>query len=365
MSAGVDTLVASASIARVDARGGARGGLPFDGLTIGQNLKLRVLKQIDQQRYEVSLGAGRHIVESRVPLKVGTQVEARVEAKGRQLELRYLSDARFEDEELTENEAPQAAADAEPLQRWLQELAEQFRVPLDADSQATIARAATQAADPELMTRGGLFLKKLAHAVSPRYLAALYQAMSGASLSGGDETSAVVQFGELTGSAADAAALADAMDEGGQDPNGEGDAQRALRLLNLQDEGSLAWRYGTLPILVGGQLIELDLVMFREREQKAGRGGLKRLVMTLDTTHFGRVRVEARALDDHLMVKLRAPSADAVEMLSAYGNDVRAAIEQLGWQVDQVSYEIDAQGGGASRAIVEHVLAAGSVDREL
>jgi hypothetical protein len=115
---------------------------------------------------------------------------------------------------------------------------------------------------------------------------------------------------------------------------------------------------------VAGQLIELDLVMFREREQHAARGGLKRLVMTLDTTHFGRVRVEARALDNRLIVKLQAPTADAVEMMSAYGGEVRTAIEQLGWQVDEVAYELSTTSGSAARAVIDHVLSTGSVDRE-
>jgi hypothetical protein len=127
----------------------------------------------------------------------------------------------------------------------------------------------------------------------------------------------------------------------------------------------VAWRYGTLPLLVGGQLIELDLVMFREREQHGARGGLKRLVMTLDTTHYGRVHVEARAVDSRLMVTLSAASTEAVEVLSTYGNDVRSAIEQLGWAVDEVRYELKAPNAGPAQEIVKHVLSAGTVDREL
>jgi ribosome-binding protein aMBF1 (putative translation factor) len=87
-------------------------------------------------------------------------------------------------------------------------------------------------------------------------------------------------------------------------------------------------------------------------------------VMTLDTTHFGRVQVEARAVDNRLIVKLRAPTADAVDVLSAYGTEVRAAIEQLGWSVDELTYEL-AEPARAARAVVDHVLSAGSVDQEL
>ena len=70
------------------------------------------------------------------------------------------------------------------------------------------------------------------------------------------------------------------------------------------------------------------------------------------------------AVDNRLIVKLRAPTTDAVETLSAYGNDVRSAIEQLGWSVDEVSYELAAP-ARAAQAVVDHVLSSGSVDQEL
>jgi hypothetical protein len=87
--------------------------------------------------------------------------------------------------------------------------------------------------------------------------------------------------------------------------------------------------------------------------------------MTLETTHFGRVHVEARAIDDRLLVKMRAPTAEAIDVMSAYGADVRSAIELLGWSVDDVSYEVDPHAGRAAQAVIDHVLSAGSVDREL
>jgi len=387
MTAPVSTLVASGSIARADGspQRGRQGASAFEHLSIGQNLKLQVLRQLEQHRYEVAFGGRKHVVESRVQLDAGTQIEAQVEGKGDKLELRYLNAGpRFE---LPENasefetlaEMPGDAADAN-IPPWLNALAEQYRVPLDARAKTTIAKLASTVADPELMTRGGLFLQKLEQRVTPENLDSLYRvlsAVSGKPAAGQPP----IDLDDLPENDDVAATLADALDATTPDPMGAGvstvsadadaeggeggDAQRALRLLNLQDEGSVAWRYGTLPLLVGGQLIELDLVMFREREQHSTRGSLKRLVMSLDTTHFGRVHVEARAVDNRLIVKLSAASADAVEVLSSYGKEVRAAIEQLGWAVDEVRYDLGASRESAAQAVVKHVLSAGSVDREL
>jgi hypothetical protein len=388
---GVSTVVASANLARVDGRPARAGGSAFEQLSIGQNLKLQVLRQLEQQRYEVTFGGRRHVVESRVPLEVGTQVEAQVEATGDKLELRFLrAGPRFDlpngvdapAQESPADGADAASVDGTPIPAWLNALAQQYRVPLDALARSTIARAAAEVGDPELMTRGGLYLQKLAQSVSPQDLETLYRALSAADRAPpASLAQAPIVIDDLPDNDDVAAALADALDAAMPEPAGAGvapvggetdadggtqdDAQRALRLLNIQDEGSVAWRYGTLPLLVGGQLVELDLVMFREREQPRTRGALRRLVMTLDTTHFGRVHVEARAVDSRIIVKLSAASSDAVEILSAYGNDVRAAIEQLGWAVDDVRYEIDSQGTRAAHAVVHHVLSAGSVDQEL
>jgi len=376
---GVSTVIASANIGRTgDAPARTRSGTSaFDALSIGQNLKLQVLRQLEQQRFEVMFSGRRHVVESRVPLTVGTQIEAQVEAKGNQLELRYLGAGL----NLELPDTPPPAADGAQVPEWLATLAQQFRVPLDAQAGSTIARAADKAADPALMTRGGLFLQKLAQRVTREDLEALYRTLS---TTDGQLPAALTQSPIELDPTADndemAATLADALDaatpqpgagiaavDSDADANGgnQDDAQRALRLLNLQDEGSVSWRYGTLPLLVGGQLIELDLVMFRERESHATRGSLRRLVMTLDTTHFGRVHVEARAVDSRLMVRLSAATPEAVDVMSAYGADVRAAIEQLGWAVDEIRYEVQPEAARAAHEVVKHVLSTGSVDQEL
>jgi hypothetical protein len=383
----VSTLVASARISRGDgsaarARPGASG---FDNLSIGQNLKLQVLRQIDQHRYQVAFGGARHVVESRVQLNVGAQIEAQVESIGERLELRYLNGGpRFDAPEAlpASAEAEQSQVGDAKLPPWLVALAAQHRVPLDAAAGETIARAASAVRDPELLSRGGLFLQKLAQRVTPQDLEALYRvlhaderaAMPAATLAPipFDASPDDVDAPDMLADALDAA-VADALDPAVTDVGGDANAdagaddgaQRALRLLNLQDEGSVAWRYATLPLLVAGQLIELDVVMFAEREKPATRGALRRLVMSLETAHFGRVQVEARAVDSRIIVRIGAGTADAVETLSAYGQDVRAAIERLGWSVDEIHYEIDARPEGAAHQVINHVLSAGSVDREL
>jgi hypothetical protein len=378
-TSGISTLVAAANIGRTDrADGRARqGGSPFDHLSIGQHLKMQVLRHLEQQRYEVTFGGRRHVVESHVALEPGSQVTAQVEAKGDKLELRYLGAGPRSNAggNAVVAETPESAEPASGLDG----LAAQYRVPLDARARLAIARATAQARDADSMALGGLFLQKLARNVEARDLEALYRALNPDERTPAAVVPAAIEIEDLAGDDDLGARLADAMDNAAVeasdghveaatadagDQGAQQDSQRATRLLNLQDEGSVAWRYGTLPMLVGGKLIELDLVMFRERDAHAKQGGLRRLVMTLDTTHFGRVHVEARAVGSRLMVTLSASTSDAVEQLSAYGGDVRSAIERLGWAVDEVRYEIGAPQSAAAKSVVQHVLSAGSVDQE-
>ncbi len=59
-------------------------------------------------------------------------------------------------------------------------MAAQYRVVMDGEAEAAIAKQAAQVDDPALMTRGGLFLRKLAQRVTPHDLDALYHVLSGA-----------------------------------------------------------------------------------------------------------------------------------------------------------------------------------------
>src|SRR5687768_17358153 len=109
------------------ASGTPREESPFAKFAIGEHLRLQVLRELEQHRYEMAFGGRRHVVESRVPLTPGTQIEAQVESKGEKLVLRYI-DAQAE-----------AASRSEPRTLApLEASAAQFRVPLDAASRATI-----------------------------------------------------------------------------------------------------------------------------------------------------------------------------------------------------------------------------------
>jgi hypothetical protein len=140
------------------------------------------------------------------------------------------------------------------------------------------------------------------------------------------------------------------------------DRELAARLLNEQDEGSMAYSYGTVPLLIADQLIELDVVLFRERGKQGTQTSVRRLVMTLRTQTLGRVEVMAQAVGARLTIALTAQSESASDSLAQHADEVRELIGRLGWQVESIRYDVDAERARAADHIVRHVLSAGTVD---
>jgi hypothetical protein len=64
---------------------------------------------------------------------------------------------------------------------------------------------------------------------------------------------------------------ADAGDGGGDGERGERSAEDLARwALNLQDDGSVLYRHATLPLVIGGELRELQVALFTPREPVDG-----------------------------------------------------------------------------------------------
>jgi hypothetical protein len=151
------------------------------------------------------------------------------------------------------------------------------------------------------------------------------------------------------------------MSDDGSDPQKRDDLARAL--LNLQDGGSVGYGYGTLPVLVGGQLVELSLVVLQQRQQQnAPAAPVRRLVMNVPTESFGSVRIDARALENRLVVTFSGGSPRNTPELAACEDELQQLLKRLGWNVEGIDYRFgDAPDNGA-RDIIAHVLSSGTVD---
>lgn len=331
-------------VGRVASRGDHQRHVP------GERVHMKVLRRLDERRYLVSFGDAQRVVSSTVLLTVGSTVRAVVTGVGEKLELRYVG----EDNVAVVME-DHAAAGGDSIA----ELARRYSVELQAAQRSVIEQAMQDAAEPEAMMSGGVFLSKLALRVDTASLQALYSAQK---WSGKPVATASADDVAAASTIASPAALAEQMlvalqeREPGAGSQERDERELARRLLNEQDDGSVSYRFGTLPVVIADELVELDIVHFRERRREDQQAGVRRLVMTFGTSSLGRVEVVAHALAERLAIAVTTDSAQGRDALAARAQEVRELVARLGWSVESVSYDIEARVDRAARHVIDHVL---------
>lgn len=387
----IDNVHGAMQIARTGQRSADAGDNgPFEPLRVGEQVLLKVMRAVDARTFIVSFGGEQHVVESSMQLPVGGRVRAVVTAVGERLELQYVETtaappAQREDERL----ATERDSAAMPAPTLLSALQTRYHVSLPAEEHAKLEHAVARATDPAAMALGGLFLAKLGVDVNPPALQAMHDVqvqhnvavaalithlaprdismlVDATSQGDDDGTQELTQVvAESLPQTPSEAMSFDTSDAGSDQPDGR-DAQDLAKLfLNLQDGGSVGYRYGTLPVIVSGQLVELDLVVLQQKPRDEATTPVRRLVMSLRTESFGQVRVDARALDNRLVVTVTSESPHSDEELSATRDELNTLLKRLGWNVEGIGYELDSQPPRAARQIIEHVLSAGTVDMVL
>jgi len=362
---------------RTDANGARDLSGSTEDLVVGQLVEVTVVDQSSTSgRYGVRINGQLHSADSTTALQPGSTVLAVVTRLGSRLELRAVS-------------IPEDPA----LAQALAALAARYRVELSASAQRQIAAAASATPSALDTLRSGLYLKKLGEDVSQAALGALVaaQQMPVASASGREARGAIALLDSANGTDGLSKGLGQLLeratapqdnartdmgtgygfaDAGGggrqgrqEQPNEQARRDLAQQLLNLSDGGALQYRYATLPLLVGGKLVELDMALFQQRAQTPAIDSPRRLVMSLTTSRLGAVRIVAQSLHSNLSVSLLSNSERGVALLSAALPTIRQQLAALGWQLDGVRCEYAAEVSSAGRDIVDHVLTSSSLDR--
>jgi hypothetical protein len=369
---------------------------------VGQEVSLRIVSKIADGRYLAAMGDSRYVVESALQFTVGQTVKATVSAVGGVVELKYLGSGQFEVVDAGEAEAQKV--DDRPISAALSKLQSKFKMTLPIAERQLIDDLSATVPHPETMVIGGLYLNKLGVSIDDDALHALYAKQIWSDLKVDDaavtaDISALIR-GVQQGNDSDISALAkllgDAVEQSAQATASNGpdvlsqalisagnqlaqyekqdaasgdtgeDAaslkELARRLLNMQDSGAIAYHYGSLPVLIADQLIELDVLMFRERETGGRSQGLKKLVMTLKTETLGRVEIVAQSIDSTVSVSIATQSPQATELLAGHAQEVRELVGRLGWNVDSVAYRLATDPARAAEQVVRHVLNSGTLD---
>jgi hypothetical protein len=390
------------------------GAKEFAGnLNLGQILKGKVLRQYDGSRYLVNFDGQERVVDSALPLRTGELLHGRVIAIGDRVEMqRVYSDDETAVAAQTNDTAGLPSFTLNPRDAQLQTLIDRYQVRFSEADRAVLLRAARSVDDATAMAQAGVFLNKLGINQSDELLQMLYARLKGttaetqafndwlampqlettsATQAAGLQGSTIRQLADIIGRAAgtpsehhdenptDAAPSAPLQQI--DDPNkavqgvgfrpdrDDGDASNRLAhwVLNAQTGGSVMHRLGTLPLLLGGRLIEVDVAMFEQRRDAVQKTQAqhRQLVFTLQTEHLGRVEVVARVVGDRVRVSVATDDEKNTAVAASHVQALKTSLAEAGWMTDEVSYEtrtVDERTGAVS-SVIEHVISLDSMNR--
>ena len=380
------------SIAPASAAASLHVELP-SALSLGQIVKARVLKHYEGSRYLMSLEGREHVVDSSVPLKTGDLIRGRVVAVGDRIELQPLP----------ESALTQETGDAQPAGPTdeLTATFARFGLKLDDAARGTLERSLRGASDPQAVVLSAMTLAKLGLPLQPELIDAARQLLhrrpaasaaaeappEAVALTPGPHLAAQLQevlrttrSGGDGGSGTQAEAMPAQVSSGGahdgrpagQDADGSGAGSRRELghwVMNTQTGGAVAHRVGTLPLLLGGRLVEVDVALFEQdaRQSRQGESRSRHLVFVLDAGTLGGVEVSARLVDARLRVRFAAERAETLELLAGRREELGRRLAELGWTVDEIVYESRAEAAqnAAYRAVADHVVTQGSLDRRV
>jgi hypothetical protein len=392
MNAVATTGTLAAGLAQLGARVSLPGGPELSKVTLGQFIKARVLRQYEGGRYLVALHGQERVVDSAVPLRTGEILHGRVVAIGDRIELeRVDTDTQPSAPALQ----PPADAAAPPTTDGVQASFDRYRATLDPAGREVLQRALRGAQQPDSMLLAGVTLSKFGLPQHPVLLEALYRALNAAPAAtpplaardpgAASSAPAAGQIREaLQQKFSDQPAPIVLAERGGEQQidNGESGTSAeqfsqndpgaaAARLgrwmLNAQTGGAMAHRLGSVPLLVGGRLLEVEVALFEQsaRGARPGDARHRRVVFVLETEHLGRVEVAAQLADSRVRIRVETQRTESTQFLARHADELKSALTGLGWSVDEIVYgTLPVDGGSvAVYAVVEHVIAQDSLNR--
>jgi hypothetical protein len=394
----IDPLLASLSRAA-----GAPQLLLFPGdadfgatLALGQIIKGRVLRGYEGQRYLVDFDGQQKIVDSSVPLRTDEIIRGRVVGLGEQVQLQRLG---AEPASPSTNEAapqPGAPALSDKAARTVAELFERYVGKLGAEQWQALQRLVARSPQPDQAALAGLILNKLGLQIAPDFFKAVSATIGRAEEAGlfalppkaivlatdsvpADQSSTLALAALLNRFLVDVPEVRFRTPPRAEGEDGQGideglaqddvDYDLARWILNAQTGGAVAHRIATLPLLVDGELVELDVALFEQsadREPSQQHGLRHReVVLALSTEALGRVEIRAVLAGGHVRVQIIAGDGGTSQFMSTHAERLAAELQEIGWQVDELRYETRAanDANGVVRSLVEHVISPGSVSR--
>lgn len=200
-----------------------------------------------------------------------------------------------------------------------------------------------------------------------------------ADVDGGVGGDAGVDPGGYAGSDAASDAASDARNPGagaegfaGDRGLADGGGDLARWILNAQTGGAVAHRVATLPLLLNGELVELDVALFAqdgEAQHAPAHPGIRHraLVFALTTPALGAMEIHAQLSNGQVRLHVTADATTTTQYLAEHAEALASGLAGIGWQVDEQRYASRTAGqrSGVLASVVEHLISPGSVSRRV
>jgi len=389
-----------------------------DTLSIGQIIQGRVLRGFEDNRYLVAFSGDERVVDSAVPLTAGEILYGRVVGMGDRVELQRVYSSPQHQETIAAKGIDSQPGSAPVIANGsaIDNILQRYRVDLSEADRAILTRAARAVDEPDAMGLAAAMLSKLGLPQSSALLDVLYRAQfagtaasSRASKLGVSSLPQVLASGQPSAEAAassirqladllihitqdkhngngshseapqsgTAAGLSAAAGEPGGRPRSDlfsddesrREAQDALtdHLLNAQTGGVVSHRWGLLPLIVGGRLVELSFALFEQRRPAEQSQGLqhRQVQFSIRTQRLGQVDVVARITGEHVRLHITTGSDTGTSQAARHSDSLEGALLESGWRVDEVAYGTHAETphNAVVRSVIEHVVSLDSLNR--
>lgn len=369
-------------------------------LTQGQILKGRVLRHVEGTSYIVDFSGREKVVDSAIPLKTDEVLFGRVIGVGDHVHLERLrqSATTTTNAQFTPETAIATELFSRDTAKLVEEIFARFNANLGPEEAVILNQVLRGLPNPLAAVYAALFLSKLGLPFTLQRLESLYRAASAdARHPLFDKAMAVYLATQPTVSASSATEeepklahdadfhqaieqaieqLHDAVIDGNtrslQQEDKESDGSQSGKtlaelLLNLPTEGALPHRISTIPFLIDGDLLELNIAFVDDHDTPTQQSPVKhrRLVISLNTNQLGGITLDASITGQQLRLKIGADSLASLDKLSVYGEGLSREIHAAGFQISEVEYVLNGTEpiNAPTWAIMESVISADSLNR--
>ena len=119
--------------------------------------------------------------------------------------------------------------------------------------------------------------------------------------------------------------------------DGEGEDPQDSSPDDLATDGTSGRHYGTFPLIVSGELLELEFVALHAGAAQPASAAVRRIFLSMRPPGMGRVELTAQNLGDRVTVRLAGQAAEGGTAVV----DVAALLQRLGWGAYPVKFAME------------------------